>query len=127
MDDLKYRVAFTLNIHRSGFMKKQNIEELLPWLRRACSIGLIADITGFCQIACSFEMEFELVTIVTQLFRTYLDGVCRTQFFCYICALDVDRVEPLGFSTIFTVREAISIFCKRRLMTETSRGKVECI
>ena len=30
MDNLKYSVTFTLNVHRFGPMKKQNIEELLP-------------------------------------------------------------------------------------------------
>ena len=48
MDNLKYSVTFTLNVHRFGPMKKQNIEELLPSLRTTCGVGLIADIAIFC-------------------------------------------------------------------------------
>ena len=59
-------------------MRKQNIEEPLPWLRMTFGVGLIADITVFYRIVCSFEMKFELVTLVTQLFRTYHDGVYQT-------------------------------------------------
>ena len=106
MDNLKYRVIFTLNVHRFGSMKKQNIEEPLPWLRTTCGVGLIADITIFCWIVCSFEMEFKFVTLVMQSFHAYLDGICWTQFFCYIRALDVGWVEHVGFLTIFRVREA---------------------
>ena len=109
VDNLKYSVTFTLNVYRFGSMRKQNIEETLPWLRTTCGVGLIVDITVFWQIACSFEIEFELVTLVTQSFRTYYDGVCQTQFFCYICAIDVGRVKNFQFSTIFWVREAYSV------------------
>ena len=42
-----------------------------------CRVGAIADIPVFCRIVCSFEMEFELVTLATQSFRTYLDEVCN--------------------------------------------------
>ena len=109
MDNLNYSVTFTLNVHRFGSIKKQNIEDPLPWLRTTCGVGLIADITVFCWIVCSFEMEFKFVTLVTQSFHTQLDGVCRTQFFCYIRALDIGRVEYLRFLTIFRVREAYSV------------------
>ena len=109
MDNLKYSVTFTLNVHRFGSMRKQNIEKPLLWLRWTYTVGVMADITVFCQIVCSFEMEFELVTLVTQSFRTYLDGVCRTQFFWYICALEVGRVENLQLLTIFRVSEAYSV------------------
>ena len=105
--NLKYNVIFTLNVHGFGSMRKQNIEKPLPWLRTTCGVSLIADITVFCRIACPFEMDFELVTLITQSFCTYLDGVCRTQFFCYICVLDVGWVEH--FSTIFRVHEAYSV------------------
>ena len=91
MDNLKYSVTFTLNVHRFGLMRKQNIEKLLSWLWMTCGVGLIADITVFFRIVCSFEMAFEFVTLATQSFRKYLDGICRTQF-CYICAFDVGRV-----------------------------------
>ena len=94
VDNLKYSVTFTLNVYRFGSMRKQNMEEPLPWLRTTCGVGLIADITVFGQIVCSFEIHNRLVT---QSFHTYYDGVCRTQFFCYICALDVGRVKNLQF------------------------------
>ena len=109
IDNLHYSVTFTLNVHRFGSMKKQNIEDPLPWLRTTWIVGLIADITVFYWIVCSFEMEFKFVTLVTQSFHTKLDGVCRTQFFCYIRALDIGRVEYLRFLTIFRVREAYSV------------------
>ena len=134
MDDLKYSVTFTLNVHTFGSMRKQNIEEPLPWLRSTCGVGLIADITVFCWIVCSFEMEFELVTIVTELFCTYLDGVFWTQFFCYICGRDVGRVEHLGFLMILgnvkhivSPKWPISLFCNQWFVTETSSGKEEFI
>ena len=109
MDNLKYSVTFMLNVHRFGLMKKQNIEKPLPWLRMTCSVGLIADITVFCRIVCFFEMEFEFVTLVMQSLHTYLDAVCWMHILCYICALDVGRVEHLWFSTIFRVPEAYSV------------------
>ena len=110
MDDLKYSVTFgSMRKVTFGSIRKQNIEELLPWSRITCGIGLIADITVFCRIKCQFKMEFELVTLVTQSFRTYLLVVCWTQFFCYICAIDAGRVKHLQFSKIFRVREAYSV------------------
>ena len=136
MDNLKYSVTFTLNVHRFGSMRKKNIEKPLPWLRTTCCVVLKADITAFCWIACSFKMEFELVTLATQLFRTSFDGVGRTQFFCYICALDVGWVEHLRFSTIFRVRETYTVTKMVNMVEwsngqwfvmETSRGKKECI
>ena len=122
MDNLKYSVTFTLNVHRFGSMRKKNIEKPLPWLRTTCCVVLKADITAFCWIACSFKIEFELVTLATQLFRTSFDGVGRTQFFCYICALDVGRVEHLRFSTIFRVRETYTV-TKMVNMVEWSNGQ----
>ena len=109
MNDLKYNFTFTLNVHKFGSMRKQNIEEPLPWLMTTCAVCLIADITVFCRIECSFEKEFELATLITPFSHTYLDGLCRMRFFCYICALDVGRVEHLQFSTIFRVCEAHSV------------------
>ena len=41
MDNLKYSVTFTLNFHRFGSMRKQNIEKLLQWLRTTGGIGLM--------------------------------------------------------------------------------------
>ena len=95
LDNLKYSVTFTLDVNRFGSMRKQNIEESLAWLKTTCGVGLIAYITVFCRIVCSFEMEFELVILVTQSFRTYLNGVFRTQFFCYIYAFwkDLSKFE----------------------------------
>lgn len=61
MNDLK----LTLNVHRFCLMRKQNIEERLPWLRITCSVGLIGDITVFCWIVYSLEMEFKLATLVS--------------------------------------------------------------
>ena len=107
------RVIFTitLTVHGFGLMRKQNIEKPLPWSRTTCGVGLIADITVFCQIVCSFEIKFELATFVTQSFHIRIDGACRTQFFCYICALDVDRAEVhlMRFLTIFRVRKAHTV------------------
>ena len=65
MDNLKYSVTFTLDVNRFGSMRKQNFEEPLPWLKMTCGVGLIANITVFCRIVCSFETEFELATLVT--------------------------------------------------------------
>ena len=109
MGDVKYSVTFAVNVHGFGSMRKQNIEEPLPWLRITCDVGLIDDITFFCRIVRSFEMEFELVTLVTQSLCTYLYGVCWTQFFCCICARDVSWVEHLRVSTIFWVNQAYSV------------------
>ena len=109
MDDLKYSVTFgSMRKVTFGSIRKQNIEEPLPWSRITCGIGLIADITVFCRIKCQFKMEFEHVTLVTQSFHTYLLVVRRTQFFCYICAIDAGRVKHLQFSTIVRVCEAYS-------------------
>ena len=108
MDNLKHSDTFTLSVHRFGSIRKQNFEKPHPWLRMICGVGLIVDITVFCRIVCSFEMEFKLITLVTQSFRTYLDGVCWTQFFCYICALDVIQVENLRLSMIFRICETYS-------------------
>ena len=109
MDNLKHSDTFMLNVHRFGSMTKQNSEKPCPWLRTTCAVGLIVDITVFFRIVCSFEMEFKLVTLVMQSFRTYLDGVRWTRFFCYICALDVSQVEHLWFSIIFRICEAYSV------------------
>ena len=41
MDNLKYSVTFTLNFHRFGSMRTQNIEKLLQWLRMTWGVGLM--------------------------------------------------------------------------------------
>ena len=76
MSELKYSVTFSLNVHGFGQMSKQNIEEPLSWLRTTFGVGLIADITVFYRIVCSFEMKFELVTLVTQLAVPHIPWWC---------------------------------------------------
>ena len=61
MDDLKYSVTFTMNVHGFGLMRKQSIDEPLPWLRTACSVCLIADITVFRWIVFSCNTRHAVV------------------------------------------------------------------
>ena len=41
MNNLKHSVTFTLNFHRFGSMRTQNIEKLLQWLRTTWGVGLM--------------------------------------------------------------------------------------
>ena len=132
MDNLKYSVTFMLNIHKFGSIRKQNIEKISPMIEddlpcrcHSWHSGLLPN--------CMFLRDGIRTCNTCHAIFPHIPW-WGLQFFCYICAGDVGRIEHLRYSTIFvgyikhlvSPKWSISIFCNRRFVTETSRGKEEC-